>query len=183
MGVTPDFVNDYSYDALGRMTQVTQQDQGANAVAEKLVTFDYDPAGRFSQIARYADLLETESVAATDFAYDAAVSTEGRSGDRYGIAYGYRDGDLAFEPDRWGPGTNDGEFGVTGSFFERNLPLNTPTTTYAYDAFGNLVQVTDPKAHTTTYDYDALNRLVETTLENRGRHRLRLQQPGQPKPR
>jgi hypothetical protein len=40
-------------------------------VAEKAVEFDYSPTGQFSQIRRYADLLESESVAQTDFSYDA----------------------------------------------------------------------------------------------------------------
>ena len=78
------------------MTQVTQQDQGAGAVAEKLVAFDYDPAGRFSQIARYADLLETESVAATDFAYDAAGRLTGLSHNGGGLA-GSIDYTLAYD--------------------------------------------------------------------------------------
>jgi RHS repeat-associated protein len=72
IGTTADFVNDYSYDALGRMARVMQQDQsGGNAVADKRVNFDYSPTGQFSQIRRYADLLESESVAQTDFSYDA----------------------------------------------------------------------------------------------------------------
>ena len=71
IGTTADFVNDFSYDALGQMTQVTQQGQsGGNAVAEKLIDFDYTPTGQFSQIRRYADLLENEYVARTEFSYD-----------------------------------------------------------------------------------------------------------------
>ena len=68
IGTTADFVNDYSYDAVGQMTQITQQGQsGGNAVAQKLVDFDYNPAGQLSQIRRYADLLKNEYVARTGF--------------------------------------------------------------------------------------------------------------------
>ena len=87
IGTTADFVNDFSYDALGQMTQVTQQGQsGGNAVAEKLIDFDYSPTGQFSQIRRYADLLENEYVARTDFSYDPTGRLTGLTHNGGGLA-------------------------------------------------------------------------------------------------
>lgn len=71
---TADLINQYEYDFLGRMTQVTQSGQsGGNAVAEKRVDFAYDPLDvyRYESITRYADLSGTKMVAATDYDYDA----------------------------------------------------------------------------------------------------------------
>ena len=38
----------------------------------------------------------------------------------HGIHYGYQDSDLNFIPNQWGGAHNDGEFGITGSFFASN---------------------------------------------------------------
>jgi RHS repeat-associated protein len=42
------------------------------------------------------------------------------------------------------------------------------TTTYAYDANGNRVSITDPLEHVTTQTFDALNRIVKITDAERG---------------
>ena len=55
IGGTDDFVNTYIHDNLGRLTRLTQDDQGGNAVAEKRVDFTYDAASRYSTIKRYKD--------------------------------------------------------------------------------------------------------------------------------
>ena len=53
IGAIDDFVNDYDYDNLGRMTGLTQQDQaGGNAVADKRVDFGYDAAGQWDFLIR-----------------------------------------------------------------------------------------------------------------------------------
>ncbi len=73
VGSTLDYVNDATYDALSRLVELSQSSQsGGNSVAEKLVTFDYDDTGLFSQLARYADLAATELVALTDYTFDTA---------------------------------------------------------------------------------------------------------------
>ena len=105
-------------------------------------------------------------VADVDYSADTIESAEGKSGVVNGIEYGYRSGDLVFYADQFAGSYNDGEFDITGSYFIRNVPLDGLTTTYEYDAFSNLTQVTDPKSHVTAYDYDGLNRLIETTLQN-----------------
>jgi RHS repeat-associated protein len=73
LGATADFKNDFGYDALNRLTSLTQQGQaGGNAVAEKRINFKYLADGRTSEISRYADLAGTQNVANTAFAYDDA---------------------------------------------------------------------------------------------------------------
>ena len=42
-------------------------------------------------------------------------------------------------------------------------PAASPLTSYAYDAAGNQVSVTDPLQQTTQYAYDALNRKISET--------------------
>jgi RHS repeat-associated protein len=73
VGGTADFVNDYTYDALGRTTSLSQHGTtGGNAVAEKLVDFTYNAAGRWNTITRYADLASTDLVATGTYGYDLA---------------------------------------------------------------------------------------------------------------
>ena len=73
IGDTADFVNNYAYDSLRRMTQVTQSGvSGGNAVAEKRVDFGYNADGQYGTITRYADLAGTELVATGTYGFDAA---------------------------------------------------------------------------------------------------------------
>jgi RHS repeat-associated protein len=73
LGATADFKNEFGYDALNRLTSLTQQGQaGGNAVAEKRINFKYLADGRTSEISRFADLAGTQNVANTALAYDAA---------------------------------------------------------------------------------------------------------------
>ena len=68
-----DFVNSYSYDTAGRISQITQTDGDANAgdaIADKRIDFAYDSAGRLSAIDRYQSLTTGNAVAATSFSYD-----------------------------------------------------------------------------------------------------------------
>ena len=51
VGETADFVNNYAYDSLGGITQVTQPHiSGGNAVAEKRVDLAYDANGQYNTI-------------------------------------------------------------------------------------------------------------------------------------
>jgi RHS repeat-associated protein len=71
IGATDDFVNNYTFDALDRMTRVTQVDvPGGNTVADKRVDFSYLRDGRFSAITRYEDLVGAEFVGQSHFDYD-----------------------------------------------------------------------------------------------------------------
>ncbi len=70
-----DFVNTYSYDTAGRMSQITQTDGNASAgsvVKDKRIDLTYDSVGRFASIARYESLTTANGVANSSFAYDNA---------------------------------------------------------------------------------------------------------------
>ncbi|MFW6124556.1 MAG: hypothetical protein ACOC46_00290, partial [Pirellulales bacterium] len=73
IGSTDDFVTDYTYDNLHRMTRIQQQGaSGGNAVAEERIDLAYDALSRFESISRYADLAATDLVAVSDYVFDAA---------------------------------------------------------------------------------------------------------------
>jgi hypothetical protein len=70
---TADFVNEYFYDALHRMTGVQQHGAaGGSAVAEKRVDLAYDAAGQWQSITRYSDLAGVELVATSSYVFDQA---------------------------------------------------------------------------------------------------------------
>ncbi|GIW93059.1 MAG: hypothetical protein KatS3mg110_1100 [Pirellulaceae bacterium] len=84
---TDDFVNDYTYDLLNRMTRVDQYGvAGGHAVAEKRVDMAYNSLGQFTQIVRYSALSGTPSdeVATSVYTYDAAHRLVGLSHNRGG---------------------------------------------------------------------------------------------------
>jgi YD repeat-containing protein len=73
IGTTTDFLNDYVYDGLSRLTQVKQHGvAGGNAVADKRVDFTYDALSRFDTIKRFEDLAGAEHVATSDYGFDNA---------------------------------------------------------------------------------------------------------------
>lgn len=49
---------------------------------------------------------------------DTATMMNNEDGEISGIKAGYINGDIAFQPNFWDGSPNDGEFGVTGTFFE-----------------------------------------------------------------
>ncbi len=68
---TDDFVNDYTYDSLGRVVKITQSGvSGGNTVSEKRADFGYSDDNTKATITRYADLAGENMVAATDQAFD-----------------------------------------------------------------------------------------------------------------
>jgi hypothetical protein len=70
---TDDFLNSYSYDNLGRLTQVDQDEQsGGNSVSEKRVDFECNDLGQYTEITRYTDVAGTLDVATSSYAYDEA---------------------------------------------------------------------------------------------------------------
>ena len=54
---TPDYVTDYTYDALGRVTSIRQYGvEDGDAVAEKRIDLSYDALGRYATIKRVCRL-------------------------------------------------------------------------------------------------------------------------------
>jgi len=73
-----DFVNQYTYDPLNRLTRVTQTGQtGGHAVAEKRVDLAYAADSQWATITRYQDLAGTRLVATSTFGYDQAGRLQG----------------------------------------------------------------------------------------------------------
>lgn len=62
-GSTADFVNEYEYDQINRLTVLKQRGvSGGRAVADKRINFDYDLAGNVQGIDRFRDLTATQLV-------------------------------------------------------------------------------------------------------------------------
>ena len=57
-------------------------------------------------------------IAAVDFDADTITSLLGNIGTVGGMHHGFNDGDLVFRADQWAGFANDGEFQITGTFFE-----------------------------------------------------------------
>ncbi len=72
LDATDDFVNDYLYDAAGRMERITQQGNGGNTVAPKRFDFAYDAVSRFDTITRYNNTAGTQTVAVSSYTFDNA---------------------------------------------------------------------------------------------------------------
>ena len=141
IGTTDDFVNNYTFDALDRMTRVIQADvPGGNTVADKRVDFSYLLDGRFSSITRYEDLIGTEFLGQSHFNYDATGRLKvlrHRSGTTTFADYGF---------------TYDAANRLTG-FTNSKYP--TESVTHTYDNRGQLL--TGDRTGTTsdeTYTYD-----------------------------
>jgi YD repeat-containing protein len=175
IGGTADFVTDYTYDALHRMTRIEQHGaSGGNAVAEKRVDLAYDAASQWQSITRYADLAATKLVATSNYAFDAAgrltnldhvqgaTTLAGYSwtydvGSRITQFTSVVDGTVTYNYDN----TNQ----LTGADYSAGagLPTALPDETLTYDANGNRTisgYVTGPNNQllsdgTYNYQYDA----------------------------
>lgn len=71
IGATADYLTNYTFDNLNRVTRITQAGQyGGNTVAEKRFDMVYNAAGQRTSLARYADVGGSEFVATTSYDYD-----------------------------------------------------------------------------------------------------------------
>ncbi|MEO1053271.1 MAG: PA14 domain-containing protein [Bacteroidota bacterium] len=70
-------------------------------------------------------------MAEVDFANDQITGLEATSGEVNGIETGFASGDLTFYADRWNGNNNDGEFTITGTYFNRNVLNGADATTLA----------------------------------------------------
>ena len=164
IGSTPDFANNYAYDALNEMTQVTQSGvSGGNGVAEKRVDLAYDVSGELSGLTRYADLTDpTRLVATSTYGYDASGRLTGlthQAGDGTTLAayhlaydqagqvtdsYSYADAQATPTSDytTWGHAQYgyDTTGQLTGATYTNFANAPTTDASYSYDANGNQTQ-------------------------------------------
>ena len=70
ISTTNDFKTDFTFDTLGRMTDIVQQGNSGNAVASKHVTLAYNKLDQFTAFNRFESTGTSSQVASTDFAYD-----------------------------------------------------------------------------------------------------------------
>jgi RHS repeat-associated protein len=68
---TNDFKTDFTFDTMGRMTDIVQQSNSGNTVASKHVTLAYNKVNQFSAFNRYESTGTSNQVATTDFTYDS----------------------------------------------------------------------------------------------------------------
>ncbi|TWT29623.1 RHS repeat-associated core domain-containing protein [Blastopirellula retiformator] len=139
---TDDLRNEYAYDFLNRMTQVTQAGQvGGNTVAEKRVDFTYDADDKhlLTSAARYADLAGTELVVTGLYTYN--------NFDKLSILK-YQDAtstDIAEY--QWG---YDTQGRVSGVYI-----IGHGSENYRYDGTDQITRTTDNSTYTTTnFTYD-----------------------------
>ncbi|MHB1036579.1 MAG: golvesin C-terminal-like domain-containing protein [Pirellulales bacterium] len=151
LDTTADFVTDYSFDNLGRMTQVKQTGQGGNAVAAKRVDFTYDIAGQWDTIDRYADLDGDDLVASGAYTFD-------ETGRITGLEYTMQTGSEPAPAYTW---TWDAGSRITAftSKLDATAGQNYGTATYTNDDAGQLTDASysnwQNAPGTEDYDYDA----------------------------
>ncbi|RJP24975.1 MAG: hypothetical protein C4520_03080 [Candidatus Abyssobacteria bacterium SURF_5] len=138
----------YEYDGAGRITKITQKDDAGN---DRVTDIVRDWLGRITQIT-YPEEKGKLLVLACD--YDAS--------DVYDLNASY------------GVNLIDTN-GVKTQFLYNNLGLlwkvvndrgegkSNAVTALEYDAYGNIISLTDPEGNTTTFAYDSLDRLISVT--------------------
>ncbi len=179
IGGTVDFVNTYAYDPLGRLTMLTQTDNSGYTVADKRIDFTYDAAGRYSTIARYADLAATQEVAVATYTFDdinrlkdlvytnstpSTIRSFGWTYDAAGNVVSH-DSDIAAED------VTDYGYDNTNQLTDADYTTSSDES-YTYDSNGNRVLVDGTDSYTTgddnrlisdghfRYEYDAEGNLI-----------------------
>src|SRR5262249_50891692 len=140
---TTDATTSYSYDAVGRVTRITQQGDKAR---DKRVDLAYNGIGQFTEIDRYADLAGARRAISTTYLYDQLnrlVDLSHRDATAKAVA-SYR---FDYDP----AGRIDQIIDANG------------TTNYSYDAADQLLSAdhTDPSRPDESYSYDASGNRVE----------------------
>jgi len=137
VGGTADYVTDYIYDALGRVTSVQQHGvTGGNTVAEKRIDFSYDVVGQYATITTYADLAATDLVTTATYTFDDAYRL---------VGLGYTKGTTALASYAY---TYDAAGSMTG------MTTVDGTTAYTYDNAGQLVSADSNYTDDESYTYD-----------------------------
>ncbi|WP_017324319.1 RHS repeat-associated core domain-containing protein [Synechococcus sp. PCC 7336] len=137
----------HSFDAAGRLANITHTDAGGTVLAD--YTYSFDAANRITAIQSLDGL--------SSFSYDA-------SGQQLEGNFDFQT-DESFSFDATGNRTNTGN--IVGP---NNQLLEDENFTYAYDAEGNRTQRTDKATgEVTQYEYDHRNRLTSAiTLDSSG---------------
>jgi RHS repeat-associated protein len=132
----------YDHDAAENLTKVTQPDSS-------YLAYTYDAAHRLTQI-QNANCVSTvcESINYTLNAFGKPTQTD------------TKDTGSTVKRHRTATVDNLGRM-LTDVAWKDNS--NSMTTTYAYDATGNVTSIQDPRSHTTSRTFDALNRLHTLT--------------------
>ena len=175
---TDDFVNTYQFDALSRMTQVTQDAQvgTTSPFVQKEVDFTYNAASQFTGITRYEDgIYGLQEVATSTYSYDNAgrlTSLDHNDGASSMLAsYGWTFDDLGRISSVTSiDGTSDYTYDDTNQLVS-TVNSFTSDETYSYDANGNRTltgyvvgannQITSDGTY--NYDYDAEGNLIRRT--------------------
>jgi YD repeat-containing protein len=135
---TNDFLNNYTYDQLNRLTRLTQAQQtGGNTVAVKCVDLAYNADGQYTSLSRYADTTGTNLVATSTFGYNGVGALTSLSYDKGGTnfaayTYGY-----------------DHVMRLTST------SSNDGTDAFTYDAASQVTAATHSYQTNESYSYDA----------------------------
>src|SRR5258708_20879163 len=138
---TADFLNNYSYDALNRVTTVTQAQQtGGNSVAAKRVNFAYNTDGQYTSISRYADTTGTNLVATSTYGYNRVGSITSLSYDKGGTNFASYtwsyDNDQRLTSDSLPDGTDSFTYDAASQITAATHSYQT-NESYSYDSNGN----------------------------------------------
>jgi YD repeat-containing protein len=133
---------DYTYDDLGRIVQETETVAGET----HSFTYDYDPAGRLSQVTRDGAVVHV-------YTYDGNGNRLGHTlatGAQHGT-YDAQDRSVSYSDPTY-------THTLAGDRLTKTAPAG--TTTYDYDAAGNLRAVELPDGATIDYLIDGLDRRI-----------------------
>ena len=159
---TADFVNNWQYDGLHRVTRVTQTDGSPSdslPISDKRIDLSYTPDSRFNVIDRYADLNGTQPVASSTYSYDSTV------GWLTGLTHS-------------APGSGDPAFPITYSWqyddSGRITQFASPdgTATYSYDGTDQLTGVDNTANPDESYTYDLNGNRISTGYQTGVNNRL-----------
>ncbi len=165
MGTTSYAQVSFSYDAASRRTQAVRSDGSGASIT---TTYSYDNLGRVTEILDTSDLAGTLSQ--FTYAYDAASRVTSYTGPEGAIQYTYdATGQLTGASGAVNENfTYDPAGNRTGSGYQTgpaNRLLSDGTYNYTYDAEGNLIEKTEiATGRTWTYTWDQRNRLTHVTV-------------------
>jgi|GEM_PF-1562810 len=164
-----DFVNTYSYDTAGRMSQITQTRgvgfQPANSsLSDKRIDMTYDSVGRFTSIARYESLTTTNSVATSNYVYDNAgrltsLQHVGQASSLSGYTYTWNAADQLTSMNSVRDGLTTYSYDATSQLTGADHTGQTDET-FSYDANGNRVSSVGQASSLSTYTVGTHNRIL-----------------------